>query len=117
MLPLGGDWPVFDANGTLTIDARHTYQTDDGAYIQTFESGTTQPDGSAHVRVTFETASSKYYWLNRAVGVGIIPPLTSLNFVVINYWLVSSSSFSLSLPDRRLILLCIACCSFMSMLK
>ncbi|KAK4160168.1 hypothetical protein QBC43DRAFT_347438 [Cladorrhinum sp. PSN259] len=72
VVPVGGDWALFDANGTLTADVRQTLRTDDGAYIQVFETGTTQTDGSAYVRLTFETGSGKYYWLNYAIGIGII---------------------------------------------
>lgn len=75
VLPLGGDWPLIDANnpnGTLTIDVRQSFATDDGAFIQVFETGSSQPDGSALVRLTFETGSQKYYWINSVVGVGIL---------------------------------------------
>ncbi|KAK3987678.1 hypothetical protein QBC44DRAFT_399862 [Cladorrhinum sp. PSN332] len=70
--PVGGDWALFDANGTITADVRQTLRTDDGAYIQVFETGTTQSDGTAYVRLTFETGSGKYWWLNYAIGIGII---------------------------------------------
>ncbi|KAH8911612.1 hypothetical protein BR93DRAFT_924289 [Coniochaeta sp. PMI_546] len=75
VLPLGGDWPLIDANnpnGTITLDVRQTFATDDGAFIQVFETGSSQPDGTAHVRLTFETGSQKYYWINSVVGVGIL---------------------------------------------
>ncbi|KAK0728847.1 hypothetical protein B0T26DRAFT_739059 [Lasiosphaeria miniovina] len=79
VLPLGGDWELVDANhpgnGTVTIDVRQTFKTDDGALIQVFESGATQTDGTAHVRLTYETGSQKYYWINSIVAIGIIRPL------------------------------------------
>jgi len=80
VLPLGGDWELIDANnsnGTLTIDVRQTFQLDDGAVIQVFETGATQTDGTAHVRLTYETGSPKYYWINSIVAIGIIRPLPS----------------------------------------
>jgi len=75
VLPLGGDWPLIDANnpnGTVALDVRQTFATDDGAFIQVFETGAPQPDVAGHVRLAFETGSEKYYWLNAVVGVGIL---------------------------------------------
>jgi len=54
---------------------RQTFQTDDGAIIQVFETGATQADGTAHVRLTYETGSQKYYWVNSIVAIGTIRPL------------------------------------------
>lgn len=51
---------------------RQTFKTDDGAYIQVFETGVTQPDNSSYVRLTFETGYEKYTWLNSVVAVGIL---------------------------------------------
>ncbi|KAK4182667.1 hypothetical protein QBC35DRAFT_546357 [Podospora australis] len=70
--PVGGDWSLRDNNGTITADVRQTFKTDDGAYIQVFETGTTQSDGTAYVRLTFETGNEKYYWLSYIVAIGII---------------------------------------------
>ncbi|KAK4451080.1 hypothetical protein QBC34DRAFT_402098 [Podospora aff. communis PSN243] len=75
VLPIGGDWALIDANninGTLVPDVRQTFKTDDGHYIQVFETGATQPDGSAWVRLTFETGSEKYYWMNSIIAIGIL---------------------------------------------
>jgi len=73
--PVGGDWGLTDnPNGTLYLDVRQTFETNDGAFIQVFESGCSEPDGTGHVRLTFETGSPKYFWLNTVVGVGIIYP-------------------------------------------
>ncbi|KAK5655626.1 hypothetical protein OQA88_5557 [Cercophora sp. LCS_1] len=88
VLPIGGDWALIDANnpnGTLTIDVRQTFRTDDGADIQVFETGTTQSDGSAYVRLSYETGSAKYYWLNSIVAIGILRPL-SANSLTIDAW-------------------------------
>jgi hypothetical protein len=73
VLPLGGDWSLVDnPNNTFYINVRQTFATDDGAFIQIFETGSTETDGTAHVHLTFETGSQKYFWLNTVVGVGII---------------------------------------------
>jgi len=82
---MGGDWALVDANGTVTADVRQTFQTDDGAVIQVFETGTTQPDGSLHARLTFETGHEKYYWMNSIVGIGILK-LVSDNELTIDAW-------------------------------
>lgn len=94
MLPIGGDWALIDANdgasinGTVIQDVRQTFKTDDGAYIQVFETGSTQPDGSAFVRLTYETGSEKYYWLNSVVAIGILR-LVSQSDLTIDAWMVS----------------------------
>ncbi|KAK3377488.1 hypothetical protein B0H63DRAFT_477286 [Podospora didyma] len=85
ILPLGGDWELIDANGTITIDVRQTFKTDDGAVIQIFETGSTQTDGTGHVRLTFETGSKKYYWINSIVGIAIIRGLGP-NTLTIDAW-------------------------------
>ena len=89
MLPLGGDWSLTDnPNNTFYIDVRQTYATHDGAFIQVFETGYTEPDGTAHVRLTFETGSQKYFWLNTVVGVGIIHGLSPTE-LMLEAWQVS----------------------------
>jgi hypothetical protein len=82
---------LVDANGTLHADVRQTLATDDGANIQVFETGTLQPDGTVYVRFTWETGSEKYYWLNSAVGVGIIR-LVSQTDITIDAWQVSHAA-------------------------
>jgi hypothetical protein len=75
-------------NGTFWPDVRQTFQTDDGANIQVFETGATQPDGSIHVRMSYETGSQKYYWLNFVVAIGTIRAV-SANEIRIDAWQVS----------------------------
>ncbi|KAK3319972.1 hypothetical protein B0T19DRAFT_404504 [Cercophora scortea] len=89
VLPVGGDWALADANylvnGTLFPDVRQTFLTDDGEYIQVFETGASQSDGTVFVRLTYEASSLKYYWLNAVVAIGIIyqvPP----NSITIDTW-------------------------------
>ncbi|KAK3944405.1 hypothetical protein QBC46DRAFT_440634 [Diplogelasinospora grovesii] len=85
VLPIGADWELLDSNGNITADVRQTFHTDDGANIQVFETGTSQPDGTAHVRLTYETGSSKYYWMNSIVAIGIIRVLDS-SHITIDTW-------------------------------
>jgi len=85
---VGGDWALIDSTGNVTANVRQTFKTNDGAYIQIFESGRTQADGSLHVRLTFETGSPKYYYLNNAVGVGILKLVTN-STLTIDAWMVS----------------------------
>ena len=67
---------------------RQTFQTDDGAYIQVFETGAQQQDGTIHARLTFETGSEKYYWINYIVGVAVLRVLGETD-VSIDAWQVS----------------------------
>lgn len=92
VVPVGGDWALTDANnvnGSLTVNVRQTFKTDDGAYIQVFETGQSQPDGKAFVRLAFETGSEKYYWVNSVVAVGIIHG-AGTNEISIDAWEVST---------------------------
>jgi hypothetical protein len=90
---MGGDWALTDANnanGSLTVDVRQTFKTDDGAIIQVFETGQLQPDGRAFVRLGFETGTEKYYWLNSVVALGIIRSVGASD-ISIDTWQVSTS--------------------------
>jgi len=84
----GGDWMLVRPDGVAQIDVRVTLQTDDGDLIfmrygglvhgpkQVMErlarSEAVDPS-EYYLRVTplFETASQKYAWINRIVGIGI----------------------------------------------
>ncbi|SPQ24998.1 f2427f4d-c243-4748-9e87-088afa891fec [Thermothielavioides terrestris] len=88
VLPIGADWALTDANGvngSLTANVRQTFKTDDGAFIQVFETGEVQPDGSAFVRLAYETGSEAYYWLNTVVAIGIIHNVDT-NHLTIDTW-------------------------------
>jgi hypothetical protein len=84
----GGDWMLVRPDGVAQIDVRVTLQTDDGDLIfmryggfahgpkQVMERvgrGEAVDPTAYYLRVTplFETASQKYGWINRIVGVGI----------------------------------------------
>jgi hypothetical protein len=90
LAPVGGDFGLYDANGTGTFypDVKQTFLTDDGAVIQVFETGASQPDGTAHVKIGFETGFAKYTWLNGVVAVGILT-LDSASVIEIDVWQVS----------------------------
>jgi hypothetical protein len=84
----GADWQVVKKDGVAIIDTRYLLQTDDGAliYLQTkgyrygppeimakLAAGETVDPSLYYFRVTmqFETSSSKYDYLNRAIGIAI----------------------------------------------
>lgn len=97
VLPMGGEWALLDgnnANGSLTNDVRQTFQTDDGAVIQIWETGQTQPDGSAFLRLAFETGSEKYYWINSVVAIGHLRRVTDSS-LTIDAWQVSVVEFGI----------------------
>jgi len=83
----GADWQILSDDGLAYLDTRYALKTDDGAliYIQTrgFRYGPRDVmdavakgnlvDPSKYyfrVFIQFETGSSKYQWLNRAMGIG-----------------------------------------------
>jgi hypothetical protein len=97
VLPGGGDWALIDAaNDTLRLDARATWQTQDGAKIYVSYTGVFRPysDGPKQfarggtltaedraalyfrTRPVFETGDARYAWLNGivAIGVGLVTP-------------------------------------------
>jgi hypothetical protein len=69
ILNLGADWGLVDPRtGIFSADTRYQLQTFDGANIFIQTSGSTQPDGSSHLRMIFETGDENYYWMNSIVG-------------------------------------------------
>ncbi|KAK4212245.1 hypothetical protein QBC37DRAFT_425304 [Rhypophila decipiens] len=79
VMPVGGEWGVLDTSHpsqtAFHIDVRQTFKTDDGAYIQVIEGGSSQPDGSAFATMRFDTGSEKYYWMNNIVAFGVLRQL------------------------------------------
>lgn len=73
VLPIGGDWAQICDNGTTKVDVRATLRTHDGANIIMFYGGrgTTGEDKRIVSQPLFETADSRYMWLNGVVAVGI----------------------------------------------
>ncbi|KAH8890513.1 hypothetical protein GQ53DRAFT_824649 [Thozetella sp. PMI_491] len=85
LIAAGGDWNIMDYQGNYHPDVRQTFLTDDGAYIQVFETGCgPQADGNIHVHLAFETGSETYYWMNKVVGVGILSVAGDL--IIIDAW-------------------------------
>jgi hypothetical protein len=83
----GADWQVVTPDGVSLIDTRYLLRLDDGAlaYLQTrgFRHGPAEVLAAVaagepvdpheyffRVYLTFETASSAYGWLNRAMAIG-----------------------------------------------
>jgi len=91
VLPGGGDWALFRADGTMSLDVRLTLRTHDGALVQMTYGGrwTTPPELRAamadaktrhqidpagyyfRTNPLFETGAEAYGWLNDVVCVGI----------------------------------------------
>ena len=68
----GGDWVTARADGVLELDARVTLETDDGALIHmTFTGIRDDANGYFRTLPRFETAASKYAFLNRLLAVGV----------------------------------------------
>src|SRR5512139_2470563 len=90
VLPGGGDWGLFRADGTLSADVRTCLETDDQALIYVSYGGRwnitpelllklgdpqqiESVDASAYYLRTsllFETAAERYDWLNRVIAIG-----------------------------------------------
>jgi hypothetical protein len=68
----GGDWVTGKADDTHELDLRVTLETDDGALIYMTFTGI-RDDAHQYFRTLprFETAASKYAFLNRLLAVGI----------------------------------------------
>ena len=75
VLPGGGDWVLKRPDGVLELDLRITLATDDGALIHmTFEGIRDDgAQGAPYFRTLprFETADTKYAFLNRLLAVGV----------------------------------------------
>jgi hypothetical protein len=82
------DWLILGPEGTGTVDARATLQTDDGAVIFVQYNGRMDTSRglqfpmTAYVAPRFETGDERYAWLNRiqAVGKGILYEDLSLDY-------------------------------------
>ena len=84
----GSDWQIARPDGALTLDVRIVLKTNDGAMIgmtyqglrhgaadvlQRIDRGERVDPASYYFRINprFETASPKYDWLNRVIGIGV----------------------------------------------
>lgn len=90
VLPNGGDWAIFQSDGTMTLDVRLTLRTDDdalillryeGRYRAPAEQRAALADATTRHQIDpatyyfrtmplFETGAKQYAWLNGIVGVG-----------------------------------------------
>ena len=88
VLPMGADWCLVRPDGAGELDVRITIQTDDGELIYSYYRGIMDVSPEVFGRMAtgqdvdpteyyfrsapiFETASSKYDWLNRIIVVGV----------------------------------------------
>jgi hypothetical protein len=74
VLPGGDDWTVKRSDGVMELDLRVTLETDDGALVYMSFEGI-RDDGAPggpyfHTVPRFETAATKYSFLNRLLAVG-----------------------------------------------
>jgi hypothetical protein len=88
VLPGGADWQLVRPDGVLEIEARYTVQTADGVNIAIRNRGIAlyPPVAQAvYVRTVpeFEApADSAYAWLNKAIFVGTIHPISRAPIIV-----------------------------------
>jgi vacuolar protein sorting-associated protein 16 len=78
-LDLGGDWGTIDPQTSIfQSNTRSNLQTDDGAniYVQTSGTQVNPPLGEIHVRIQLETGDRRYYWINNAIVIGILRPVS-----------------------------------------
>ncbi|TIC99498.1 UPF0311 protein [Colletotrichum higginsianum] len=91
VLNVGADLGLVDDKGTFFANAYYQFQTDDGANILVHADGPGVQNGPHPVtRITLETGSEGYYWLNNVVVVGESTP--GDGFVAINAWQVIPSA-------------------------
>ena len=88
VLPSGGDWGLFLPDGTLVVDGRATFETQDGALFYVIYAGrwaiaaetmarlsdSENPvdpnEYYLRIHMSFESAVPAYDWLNRIIAVG-----------------------------------------------
>lgn len=67
------DWMTINGDGTGTLDARMTFETDDGAVIAVRYSGRADMSSGASVNVVaapqFTTNDERYAWLNKIQAI------------------------------------------------
>jgi hypothetical protein len=88
VLPGGADWQLVRRDGALEIEARYTIQTHDGVNISVCNRGIALYPPAAevvYVRTVpeFEApVNSAYAWLNKAIFVGTVIPISRQPLVV-----------------------------------
>jgi len=74
IVPPSGDWITNRADGSMRLDVRVTFRTDDGALILATYNGVGQATGTGAALRTaplFETGDARYAWLTRVQAVGV----------------------------------------------
>lgn len=79
VVPPGGDWATACPDGSMRLDVRSLWRTDDGADVLVTYTGigVPGPDGlELRTAPRFETGDERYAWLNhvQAVGLGRLAP-------------------------------------------
>ncbi|MFJ6727934.1 MULTISPECIES: DUF3237 family protein [unclassified Streptomyces] len=75
VLPLGADWSLIREDGVPTVDATYLVRTDDGVVLSVTNSGALTDHGFV-TTPRIEAPEGPYAWLNDAVLVGTLTPLT-----------------------------------------
>lgn len=75
VVPPGGDWVTLAPNGTMRLDVRALWRTDDGAHILVTYTGIGSSSSAGielYAAPRFETGDERYAWLNdvQAVAFG-----------------------------------------------
>jgi len=89
---LGADWGLVDNRGIFSADTRYQLVTDDGANIFIRTTGPDTANGLLHLNGKFETGSTKYWWLNNIVSVGILH--AGDGWVAIDMWQLLTNATS-----------------------
>lgn len=81
VLPGGADWQLVRKDGSMTLDADYMIQADDNALIHVHNRGVisgTVGTSDFYLRTApiFEAPVGRHDWLNKAVFVGTVEPVT-----------------------------------------
>ncbi|KAK4207843.1 hypothetical protein QBC37DRAFT_354563 [Rhypophila decipiens] len=91
VLPIGGEHGLIGPaphNNIFYVDLKQVLKTSDGAFIQIYVTGGTQPDLTDYISIRFETGSEKYFWLNAVVAFGVLTLSADFNSASYNAWIL-----------------------------
>jgi len=81
---------------------RAVFTTSDGADVYVTAKGYAQSNGADYLHTNFETGNPTYYWLNKAVGFGVLTPRLEQGFVAVDVYLVRRFTLmALDVTDKR----------------
>ena len=80
---MGADWGLTDSRGAFTAMAYYQFQTDNGANIFVYSTGTNN-NGTGLTHISLETGSEDYYWVNDIAVLGAATP--GEGFITIDAW-------------------------------